>query len=67
MIVLKWGLNALFILPKSKHFISFLCSAEDLFTLTSNKFRMVSKVDGNPSLIHVIEACTRTFLNDGAK
>ena len=44
IIVLKWGLNALFILPNSKH------SAEDLFTLTSNTFRMVYKVDGNPQL-----------------
>ena len=26
----------------------FICSAEDLSTLTSNKFRMVYKVDGNP-------------------
>ena len=26
----------------------FICSAEGLFTLTSNKFRMVYKVDGNP-------------------
>ena len=25
----------------------FICSAEDLFTLTGNKFRMVYKVDGN--------------------
>ena len=24
-----------------------ICSAEDLFTLNSNKFRMVYKVDGN--------------------
>ena len=28
----------------------FICSAEDLFTLTSNEFRMVYKVDGNPRL-----------------
>ena len=28
----------------------FICFAEDLFTLTSNKFRMVYKVDGNPQL-----------------
>ena len=28
----------------------FICSAGDLFTLTSNKFRMVYKVDGNPQL-----------------
>ena len=27
-----------------------ICSAEDLFTLNSNKFRMVYKVDGNPQL-----------------
>ena len=26
----------------------FIYSAEDLFTLTSNKFRMVDKVDGDP-------------------
>ena len=25
-----------------------ICSAEDLFILNSNKFRMVYKVDGNP-------------------
>ena len=40
----------------------FICSVEDLFTLTSNKFRMVYKVDRNPSLIHVTGACTRTSL-----
>ena len=40
LIVLKCGLNALFLLPKSKHFISFY---DDLFTLTSDKFRMVDK------------------------
>ena len=28
----------------------FICSVEDLFTLTSNKFRMVYKVDRNPQL-----------------
>ena len=27
-----------------------ICSAEDLFTLSSNKFRMVYKVNGNPLL-----------------
>ena len=27
-----------------------ICSTEDLFTLNSNKFRMVYKVDGNPQL-----------------
>ena len=27
-----------------------ICSAEDLFTLTSNKFRMVYKVGGKPQL-----------------
>ena len=27
-----------------------ICSAEDLFTLNCNKFRMVYKVDGNPQL-----------------
>ena len=27
-----------------------ICFAEDLFTLNSNKFRMVYKVDGNPQL-----------------
>ena len=49
IIVLKCGLNVLFILPKSKHFISFFnCFAVDLFTLTSNKCRKVCKVDGNP-------------------
>ena len=28
----------------------FICSAEDLFTSTSNEFRKVYKVDGNPQL-----------------
>ena len=28
----------------------FYCSAEDLSTLTSKKFRMVYKVEGNPQL-----------------
>ena len=28
----------------------FICSAEDRFSLTSNKFRMVYKVDGNRQL-----------------
>ena len=28
----------------------YYCSAEDLLTLNSNKFRMVYKVDGNPQL-----------------
>ena len=28
----------------------FMCFAEDIFTLTSNKFRMVYKVDGNSQL-----------------
>ena len=28
----------------------FICPAEDVFTLTSNGFRMVYKVDGNPQL-----------------
>ena len=52
IIVLKWGLNSLFILqPKSKHFVSFFdCLAEDPFTLTSNKFRMLYIKDGNPLL-----------------
>ena len=27
-----------------------ICSAEDLFTLSGNKFRMVYRVDGNPQL-----------------
>ena len=31
-------------------YIVIICSAEDLFTLNSNKFRMVSKVNGNPQL-----------------
>ena len=30
--------------------------------MNSNKFRMVYKVNGNPQLIHVIGACTRTSL-----
>ena len=34
---------------KTLYFV-FLCSAEDLFTLISDKFRMVYKVDGNPQL-----------------
>ena len=42
-IVLKWGLI------KTLYFV-FICSAEDLFTFTSNKFRVVYKVDGNPQL-----------------
>ena len=51
IIVLKCGLYALFILPTSKHFISFLFALLKIFfTLTSNKFRMVYKVDGNPQL-----------------
>ena len=33
-----------------KTFYFVICSAEDLFTLNSNKFRMVYKVDGNPQL-----------------
>ena len=33
---------------KTLYFV--ICSVEDLFTLNSNKFRMVSKVDGNPQL-----------------
>ena len=41
----------LFILPNSKRFISvMICSAKDLFTLNSNKFRMVYKVNRNPQL-----------------
>ena len=28
----------------------YICSVEDLFTLASNKFRMVYKIDGNPQL-----------------
>ena len=28
----------------------FICSAKDFFTFTSNKFRMVCKVDVNPQL-----------------
>ena len=34
---------------KTLYFV-FICSAEDLFALTSNKFRIVCKVDGNPQL-----------------
>ena len=41
----------------------FNCSAEDLFRLISDKFRMVGKVDGNSSLIHVIGTCTRAALS----
>ena len=33
---------------KTLYFV--ICSAEELFTLNSNKFRMVYKVDGNPQL-----------------
>ena len=33
---------------KTLYFV--ICSAEDLFTLNSNKFRMVYEVDGNPQL-----------------
>ena len=36
------------------------------FTLNSSKFRMVYKVDGSPSLIHVIGASTRTSLSLGS-
>ena len=51
IIVLKCDLNAIFILPKSKHFILFFTYfAEDLFTLNSNKCRKVCKVDGSPQL-----------------
>ena len=52
IIVLKRGLNALFIRPKSyiTLYFVFICSAEDLFTLTSNKFRMVYQVDGSPQV-----------------
>ena len=51
IIVLKYSLSALFILLKSKHFISlFNCFDADLFTLTSNKFRKVCKIYGNPQL-----------------
>ena len=31
-------------------FFVMICSAENLFTLNSNKFRMVYKVDGNSQL-----------------
>ena len=31
---------------KTLYFV-FICSAEDLFTLASNKFRIVYEVDGN--------------------
>ena len=31
-------------------YFDIICSAEDLFTLNSHKFRMVYKVDGNPQL-----------------
>ena len=34
---------------KTLYFV-FIWSAEDLFTLTCNKFRMVYKVTGNPQL-----------------
>ena len=34
---------------KTLYFV-IICSAEDLLTLNSNKFRMVYKVDGNPQL-----------------
>ena len=34
---------------KTLYFI-IICSAEDVFILNSNKFRMVYKVDGNPQL-----------------
>ena len=33
-----------------KTLFRFICSVEDHFTLTSNKFRMVYDVDGNPQL-----------------
>ena len=51
IIFFKWGLNSLFILPKSKHFYFVLnCLAENLLKLISKKFRMVCKVDGNLQL-----------------
>ena len=50
IIVLKRGLNALFTAEIKTLAFAFSCFAEDLLTLTSNKFRMVCKVDGNPQL-----------------
>ena len=35
---------------RTQNFFVIIYSAEDLFTLTSNEFRMVYKVDGNPQL-----------------
>ena len=56
IIVLKWGLNSLFILLyiyifeiKTLFFV-FNCFVEDLFQLISNKFRMVCKVERNLQL-----------------
>ena len=37
-----------FILLNSLHFL--ISSAEDLFTLNSNKFRIFYEIDGNPQL-----------------
>ena len=47
-----WGINALYMLPKSCNTLYFIfnCFAEDLFTLSINKFRKVCKVDGNLQL-----------------
>ena len=36
--------------PNQNTYFVFNCFAEDRFTLSSNKFRMVCKVDGNPQL-----------------
>ena len=41
---------SLYKLLNSKHFISLFALLRIFFTLNSNKFRMVYKVDGNPQL-----------------
>ena len=44
------SLCCLYVVKIKPLYFVFICSAEDLFTLTSNKFRMVHNVDGNPHL-----------------
>ena len=65
IIVCNWGLNSPFILPKSKHFISFLIALLRIFLNRSviNSEWFV-KYMGISSLIHVIGACTRKSLTE---
>ena len=41
---------SLYCRTQNTYLLTIICSAEDLLTLNSNKFRMVYKVDGNPQL-----------------